>query len=163
MSRVVVADAGPLIALARISRLDLLHEPYGPVLVPPAVLGELELESDRPGARALSGALSKGCLEVIAPAGDASRLRQVLDPGEAEAIQLAEEIECRFLLIDERRGRTIARRRGIPIVGTGGLLLGAKRAGRLSSVTPELQRLTEIGYRLAPALVEEVRRLAEEL
>jgi predicted nucleic acid-binding protein len=56
----------------------------------------------------------------------------------------------------------VARRRGIPIVGAGGLLLGAKRAGRLFSVTPELERLSEIGYRLAPTLVTEIRRLAGE-
>ena len=45
--------------------------------------------------------------------------------GEAEAIQLAEEVACRVLRIDERRGWAVARRRGIPIVGTGGLLIFA--------------------------------------
>jgi predicted nucleic acid-binding protein len=162
MSRVVVADAGPLIALARIDRLQLLHHLSGPVVVPAAVLDELRLDSARPGAQALSEARSDGWLEVAAPSADATQLGRVLDPGEAEAILLAEEIACRFLLIDERRGRTVARRRGIPVVGTGGLLLGAKRAGRLSSVTPELERLSEIGYRLAPTLVMEIRRLAGE-
>jgi predicted nucleic acid-binding protein len=34
----------------------------------------------------------------------------VLDPGEAEAMLLAEEVECRFLLIDERKGRAVAKR-----------------------------------------------------
>jgi predicted nucleic acid-binding protein len=162
MSRAVVADAGPLIALARIDRLQLLSDPFGPVVVPTAVLDELRLDSTRPGAQALGEARSKGWWEVAAPSADATQLRQMLDPGEAEAIQLAEEIRCRFLLIDERRGRAVARRRGIPIVGTGGLLLGAKRAGRLSSVTPELERLSDIGYRLAPTLVKEIRRLAGE-
>ncbi|UHD16300.1 DUF3368 domain-containing protein [Thiocapsa bogorovii] len=71
-------------------------------------------------------------------------------------------IACRFLLIDERRGRAIARHRGIPVVGTAGLLLNVKRKERIEAVTPELERLTQNGYRLAPALAEEIRRLAGE-
>jgi predicted nucleic acid-binding protein len=162
MSRIVVADAGPLIALARIGRLALLNRLYGGVVVPTAVMEELQLDSARPGARALGAALTKGWLEVMAAPTDAPELKRLLDPGEAEAILLAEKIACRFLLIDERRGRAVAHRRGIPVVGTGGLLLSAKRKGGLQSVTAELERLTENGYRLAPALVEEIRRLAGE-
>ena len=79
MSRVVVADAGPLIALARIDRLQLLHHLCGPVVVPTVVLDELRLDSARPGAQALSEARSEGWLEVAAPPADATQLRQVLD------------------------------------------------------------------------------------
>ena len=35
---IVVADAGPLIALARIQHLTLLQQPYGETFIPPAVL-----------------------------------------------------------------------------------------------------------------------------
>jgi len=162
VNRIPVADAGPLIALARIGRHDLLARLYGLVVVPTAVMEELQLDSGRPGARALGVALTAGWLEVMAAPTDAFRLKRLLDPAEAEAILLAEKIACRFLLIDERRGRVIARRRGIPVVGTGGFLITAKRRGALESVTAELERLTENGYRLAPVLVEEIRRLAGE-
>ncbi len=37
----VVSNAGPLIALARIERLDLLEELFGEVIVPQAVYGEV--------------------------------------------------------------------------------------------------------------------------
>jgi predicted nucleic acid-binding protein len=158
----VVADAGPLIALARIGRLELLNRLYGVVVVPGAVMEELQVDSGRPGASALEAALSTGWLEVMTAPTEAAELKRLLDSGEAEAIVLAEQIACRFLLIDERRGRAVARRRGIPVVGTGGLLLSAKRRGGIGSVTAELERLAENGYRLAPALVEEIRRLAGE-
>jgi hypothetical protein len=162
MSRIVVADAGPLIALARIGRIELLRLLYGGAVVPVAVMEELQLDSRRPGADTLRAARNAGWLEVMTAPTDVHALKQVLDPGEAEAILLAENIACRFLLIDERRGRAIARNRGIPVVGTAGLLLNAKRKGRLTAVTPELERLSQNGYRLAPALIEEIRRLAGE-
>ncbi|MEA3643311.1 MAG: hypothetical protein VBE63_25735 [Lamprobacter sp.] len=49
--RIVVADAGPLIALARVEQLSLLAVLYGQIVVPESVLRELRLESHRPGAR----------------------------------------------------------------------------------------------------------------
>ncbi|MFB1486567.1 MULTISPECIES: hypothetical protein [unclassified Thiocapsa] len=63
MNKIVVADAGPLIALARIERLALLFALYGSVVVPGAVLAELCVGSDRPGARVLSAALANAFIE----------------------------------------------------------------------------------------------------
>ena len=166
MTAVVVADAGPLIGLARIDRLSVLASLYGPVLVPERVLAELHVDSGRPGARALSAALAQGTIrQQTLPEGSASelaRLGLLLDAGEASAILLAEQTECRFLLIDERRGRQIARARGIPVVGLAGVLLAAKRSGLLPSVASTLADLSREGYRLSDALVSEVLRLAGE-
>ncbi len=166
MDRIVVADAGPLIALARIERLSLLNTLYGSVVVPETVLLELRLDSDRPGARVLSDSLAGGVIQARALPehckADLARLSLVLDAGESAAILLAQETPCRFLLIDERRGRTIARRRGIPVVGSAGVLLAAKRHGLLASVEPVLVELAQQGYRLSDALVREVLRLADE-
>lgn len=44
-------------------------------------------------------------------------LAELLDPGEAAAIQLASELKADLLLIDERTGRAEAARRNIPVVG----------------------------------------------
>jgi hypothetical protein len=46
----VVADAGPLIALARITRVDLLPALYDEIIVPPTVYREITTEHDFPGA-----------------------------------------------------------------------------------------------------------------
>ena len=62
MSRIVVADVGPLIALARIGRIELLHVLYGGAVVPVAVMEELQLDSCRPGAIALRAAGGGGCV-----------------------------------------------------------------------------------------------------
>lgn len=166
LSEVVVADAGPLIGLARIDRLSLLTALYGPVVIPESVRAELGLAGDRPGAKVLSAALASGAIQTRALAQGhetaLAGLRLLLDAGESAAILLAEETGCRFLLIDERRGREIARRRGIPVVGLAGVLLAAKRFSLLESVGPVLADLSQQGYRFAGGLVAEVLRLAGE-
>ncbi len=94
----VISDAGPLIALARVHRLDLLENLYGSVVIPPAVEDELRVDSGRPGAKRLRRALNQGWLEVhrLSDSADSSlsELNLVLDAGEAEAIVLAGEISC---------------------------------------------------------------------
>lgn len=165
-SGIVVADAGPLIALARIEQLSLLAALYGQIVMPESVMRELRLESHRPDARLLSDGFAQGFLRThpLPPDSTAelARLRRVLDAGESAAILLALVLACRFLLIDERRGRVIARRRGIPVVGVAGVLLAAKRRGLLETVKPVLLALSNHGYRLSDALITEVLRLAGE-
>ncbi|WP_459872928.1 DUF3368 domain-containing protein [Endothiovibrio diazotrophicus] len=113
-------------------------------------------------ASSSAAAIAEGWLTVVELSADSTDLKRLIDPGEAEAILLAGQIACRFLLIDERRGRAVARRRGVPVVGTGGLLVVAKERGAIGSVREVLAELAGQGYRLAPALLEEIRRLAGE-
>lgn len=166
MTGIVVADTGPLIALGRVECLKLLHDLYQDVLIPPAVLDELHLGSGRLGARQSAEALEQGWLQVQElSAGSAqalSDLMLVLDPGEAEAILLAEEMNCKFLLIDERKGRAIANRRGVPVVGIAGVLLAAKKRGLIDAVMPILQNMEQAGYRMSAGLTKEIARLARE-
>ena len=44
--RSVVADAGPLIGLARIGRLNLLRKLFGTIAIPPHVFHELKLSKE---------------------------------------------------------------------------------------------------------------------
>jgi predicted nucleic acid-binding protein len=164
MTAVVVSDAGPLIGLAWIGRVSVLTSLYGSVVIPDRVLTELHVDSDRTGARALPAALAAGAIRPQAlrdgRAAELARLGLLLNAGEASAILLAEQTQCRFLLIDERRGRQIAGAPGVPVVSLAGVLLAAKRSGLLRCVASTLTDLTREGYRLSDALVSEVLRLA---
>ena len=164
MTRVVIADTGPLIALARIGRLDLLRRLYGRVVVPPAVHTELALDSNRSGAKVLADVFVAGWIvvETVADSSVRWELDQLLGPGEAEAIALAEQADTRFLLIDDARRRRTARARGIPVVGVAGMLLVAKSRGELAAVGPVLDRLSDAGYRLSPRLVAATLDRADE-
>jgi hypothetical protein len=75
---------------------------------------------------------------------------------------LAEEVNCRFLLIDERKGRAIASRRGVPVVGIAGVLLAAKKRGLIDAVVPILKNLEQAGYRISAGLTKEIALLAGE-
>jgi predicted nucleic acid-binding protein len=70
-----------------------------------------------------------------------------LDPGEAAAIRLAIVLKADVLLLDERKGRLVARELGLAVAGVLGELLHAKAAGTIAKVRPELIRLrTEAGF-----------------
>ena len=147
MSPLLVTDTTALIALDRIGHLGLIPALYEPVLALPAVVREF-------------GRRSVWLLEV--PPADleaVASLRRSLDAGEAEAIALAREHTGAVLLIDEARGRRVAV--GLDIIGTAGVLLGARRAGLVPSVKSLLDELRERhAFRLANSLYAWVVREA---
>ena len=158
---VVVADASPLIGLAKIARLDLLKQLFGQVLIPEAVEKELCLGSGRPGSQVLSAARQECWIQVEQVSGVPAALEATVDQGEAEAITLAKRHSA-LLLIDETRGRAAARGAGVLVFGSGTVLIKAKREGLLAEVAPELGKLSAAGYHLAHALQKEILRQAGE-
>ena len=113
---------------------------------------------------ALSEAINAGWIKIVElkQASESSILRLLIDAGEAESIQLALEKNARLLIIDDRKGRKIAKSRGIKVIGTGGILIMAKRAGILDRVSPVLNALSDAGYRLSPDLFKRIMELANE-
>jgi uncharacterized protein len=157
----IVCNAGPLISLSRIGRLDLLPAVFDEILVPPAVYREITQDDSLPGAGTLAQADWLKLTEVEDQRGVAT-LSSGLDPGEAEVITLARELKA-TAAIDEKRGRRIATELGIPQTGTVGILLVAKQRGLVPLVRPLLDELLSSGVRLSSRLYEEACRLAGEL
>jgi predicted nucleic acid-binding protein len=160
----VVADAGPLFGLARVGKLHLLQKLYSFVLIPQKVYEEITRASNKPGAKAISKAVLAGWIEVIYVENqqNVDKLNVLIDKGESEAIQLIKEQKLRTLIIDERKGRKIAKARGIHVIGTGTILIKAKKAGLLKEVSVVLHDLRKTGYRLSPALCKRILELAGE-
>ena len=149
----IVCNASPLINLARIGKLDLLRELYGELIIPEAVWHEVVEEgSGQPGADEVK------CADWIKTQGvtnmDLRRaLQQELDAGETEAIVLALEIGADLLLMDERIGREVARHFGLRYTGLIGILIEAKRKGRISAIKPHLDSMRNIaGFHLSNEL-----------
>jgi hypothetical protein len=80
-------------------------------------------------------------------------LRAGLDHGESEAMVLYSEGAVELLLLDDGEARRMAATLGMTIMGTGGVLLLAKRKGLISSVVENLNVLETRGaFRLSSAV-----------
>ena len=75
---------------------------------------------------------------------------------------MALEQNANILIIDDPRGRKIAKSRDIRIIGTGGILIAAKRKGILDKVVPIMDVRADVGYRLSPDLYQRILELADE-
>lgn len=159
---VVIADAGPIIALSIVGHLDVLGRLFHKVLVPEAVYSEVVDEgSGRTGSRELAHAGWVERVKVV-PVPDAL-LAEELGPGEAEAITLCVQRGADLLLIDERKGRRIATiAYGLHVKGTAGVLVLAKQRGILTGVRPLLEAMRDGGYYVAENVVEAACHLAHE-
>jgi predicted nucleic acid-binding protein len=72
-------------------------------------------------------------------------LRSDLDRGEAEVLSLAQELGADLVIIDERLARRHAKRVGLRLTGTLGVLLKAKSLGFVPTIAPLIDQLLEGG------------------
>lgn len=158
---IVVSDSSPLIALSRTDHLSVLRRLFGTVLVPEAVMRELATET---GWHRHVLHREHPWVEPRKVESDhlVSSLLVDLDPGEAEAIALAMEVDADLVLLDERRGRQRANDLGLRYTGTVGLLLEAKRRGYLPRIQPVLKALREAGFWLGEDVYQRALILAGE-
>jgi len=119
---IVVADSAPLHYLILIDLADLLPKLYGDVLIPSAVVSELSSDGTPAKVRGwLTGAPDWLRIEPVGPE-HSSRVSDALGTGEREAIALAQILHADLLLIDDSDGRFEARRLGLRVTGTLGVL-----------------------------------------
>jgi len=161
----VVSNTSSVLNLAIIGQLSLLHEQFGEIWIPAAVLGELRVEEDLPGSQAVRGALEAGWLgvEEVKDQMLAQVLQRDLDKGEAEAIVLALQMKAGRVLLDEREGRRVAKSLGLNVTGVLGILLRARREGRLPSLQKAMDELRErAGFRIGAELYADILRESGE-
>lgn len=159
----VVSNTSPIINLAAVGQLHLLPQLFGTLSIPPAVRHEIVIMgANQPGAHEVATWAAFREIQVSNPA-LVQALRLQLDAGEAEAIACAIEYRSDWLLIDERRGRIIARQFGLRVLGLLGVLLQAKREGLIGAVAPILPQLTHTaGFWMDQALQRRVLIAADE-
>lgn len=152
---IVVADTSAISNLLTIGREGLLREMFGQVVIPTAV--EIELHRWHAVLPAFVIAKRPSAGHLLA------ELAEILDPGETEAIALSLELHADLLLIDERKGRAEAARRGLKITGLLGVLLEAKAMGLIALVCPILDDLTRrAGFHVSAPVRREFLNLAGE-
>lgn len=143
----VVSNASPLIELERIGQIHLLQELFDTVLVPPAVVREVAPSMGLP-----AWVEQQHLLQAIGP----RILSASLDAGESEAISLALESSARLVILDDRPARRLAQAMHLPVIGTVGILLAAKRRSFRPAVRPSLDALLQHNFRISQHLYEQV-------
>lgn len=150
----VVCNASPLIALAQIQQLDVLAQLFKRVHVPNAVVSETAPTVKLPSWIAVIP------LAGVVPA-PLAVLR--LGTGEMETLALALEMHAQRVILDDLPARKVARRLGLAVIGTLGILLAAKRQGLIPAVRPCLETLVKRGFHADLNLREWILRQAGEM
>lgn len=147
-AKVAVSNTSPLIALKHAGVIDKLSLLFQKVIVPPSVMRELSVkEKDFFQSFSLIFVEKPHDKRIVAV------LKTIVDEGEAEAIALALE-KGNLLIIDDLKGRKLARRLGLKIIGTLGLLKIMKLKGAIREVKPAIERLKKRGFYLSDDLVD---------
>lgn len=145
----LVVDSTCLIGLELIEKLEILPALFQPVLAPSQVVTEF---GSAPTWLMIQDPTNRPLLAALALS---------VDDGEAAALALAIERSHRVGL-DDLKARKLAAQLGIPIIGTVGILVEAKRAGLIPWLTPLLAELNQQGFRLSEDVRKEALRLAGE-
>jgi len=162
LAEVVVADTGPLIAFAHLDRLSLLPEVLGRIIVPDIVLQECLYIPSRPGAMSIKSAVDEGMLTVQASNDTPLEgLSSSLGAGEQSAISIALTLDC-AVLMDDKLARRAASHLGLRVIGTGGVLIKARKMDRIPEVAPLLEQLRAKGYHLSSGLIASILQYTGE-
>jgi len=158
----IICNTGPIIALAGINKLNILKSLYGVIIIPDPVHNEFLA-----GGRFFTG------LEEYKKATwlDVRKLNhtpdpllsKLLDEGEASVIHLALELGLNKILMDERKGRRIARDiYGLSVSGTIKVLSDAKKVGLINSLGDVLQDIRSSGYWIHDKIIQAAVKEAGE-
>jgi predicted nucleic acid-binding protein len=150
--RLVVADTSPIFYLLSIGHIDLLPRLFGKVLVPDAVHKELCHPAAPRVVRDWAADLPAWAEAThVDPIEDAAL--ESLGAGERAAITLALSLRADLILIDERKGTTVALGKGFEVTGTLGVLRLAARRG-LVDLADSFTRLKRTNFRYRQEIMD---------
>ncbi len=153
MADTAAVNASPIIYLARANQFDLLHLAATEVLVPSPVADEILVRGQEdPAACALSN--TPWIRRVEPPDVPLSVLAWDLGPGESSVIAWALADPGCLAVIDDLEGSRCAETHGIPLRGTLGLVLRAKRQGVIPRARPILETMRASGMYLSTQLLD---------
>ncbi len=141
--KIVISDTSCLVILDKLNAFNLLHQLYPQVVTTPEVAREY-------------GTGLPDWITIQAPKDTAlvEAFKESVDPGEASAIALAMEIGHAMLIVDDRKGRSLANRMELNFMGSVGLLLKAKAQGLIPLIRPYTDRMLQTDFRVSRALID---------
>ena len=143
--KIIISDTSSLIALTNIGELELLKKVYEEVVITPEIGEEYGLETP-----------DWIRIEKIEDIQKFKLLNLELDKGESSGITLALENEASLLIIDEKKGRGIAKKLGIKITGILGVMIRAKEIGVINRIKPLIEKLEKVDFRMSERLKNQI-------
>jgi predicted nucleic acid-binding protein len=147
----VIADASCFILLDKIDSLSLLQKLFKTV----TTSTEVTKEFGKPLPEWIE-------VRAVRDKNFQSALFLQVDLGEASTIALAAENQPSLLIIDDLKGRKLAKKLNLNITGTLGLFLIAKREGILPQIKPIFDKIQASNFRIAPTLLDSILKQAGE-
>jgi predicted nucleic acid-binding protein len=154
-----VDNASPLIILGKIAQIPLLANLAQTLVIPAGVASEIDAGAETDPARQwLSGrgrtyVQETGPLEPVLAGWD-------LGSGESEVLSWALKHPDFEVIVDYLASRKCAAALRIPVRGTLGVLLLARKEGHLADFDSVLAQVQEAGLHIATEILEALRRLA---
>lgn len=161
MSKSIVINTSPWVALSLCNQTSLLNQLYSQVFMPATVKDEILVGGKKGvGVKELnvSGWLK---VEKVKDINKVSLLYE-LEKGEAEVIVLAIEKGIKLVLIDEKIARLQAKVLNLDVIGTLGLLLKAKKRRLIENIKPLISSIVEGGYWIKEDIIEGILKVAGE-
>lgn len=161
---IIVSNSSPLIGLAAVSCFQLMEVFFKKIYIPQEVFEEVVTRGKgRAGQKEVEGAK---WIEVI-PVKDKNKVQEFIykigiDQGEAESICLAQELNAQRAILDEIKAREYARKMGLKVIGTLGILLLAKEQGLIQNIKEKMDGLEAKAFHIAPHLYQEILKRAGE-
>lgn len=150
----VVVNTTPLIALSHVGQINLLKELYGEIIIPEAVYKELSVKTESVCKKAVDNSLDWIRVEKIKNLMAREMYKTQLHDGEVEVMILSKEIKADVVIIDDANAKKYAKYLKLPVTGTLGVLIRAKREGYIDRLEPILRQMTERGIYISQSLIE---------
>jgi predicted nucleic acid-binding protein len=161
-SRRWVVNASPVILLGDIGQLHLLETLCDALVVPVDVAREVQNGPIEDAAQRWLRSSGRAYISEKQPV-DASVAGWDLGAGENAVLMWARTNPGYEAILDDRAARSCAEALRIPVRGTLGVLLVAKREGLIEAMRPALESLVQAGLRITPEVAEAALSLAEEV
>lgn len=156
-----IINSSPLIVLFKSKQADLLPQLFEEILVPESVWDEITKTSQNDAAAQQLPTVSwiqrvQGI--IIAPEVAAWDL----GAGESSVLSFSLNYPNYAAIVDDRAAKKCAQSLGIITLGTGSILLLAKRRGLIDAVTPRLEALKNTGLWLSDRIFNLIKQQAGE-
>ena len=161
MTRRWVVNSSPLIVLAKISQIHLLIQLCSELVIPSGVLQEINCGEDNDPARIW---LAEEGVSWIRDIGEVAPVVAAwnLGIGESEVMSWVYQNPGFEAILDDRAAKDAAMTLRIPVRGTLGVILLAKREGIVPAAKPLFEQLVQVGFRVSPELLKAALRLVDE-